>query len=481
MATEIKMPQLGESVTEGTVGRWLKQPGDPVAKYEPLLEVITDKVDSEVPAPLAGTLLEILVPEGETVRVGTVIARLGTAEEVDSASASASAASAKATATPTPTAASSAAASSTSSAAASSTSSAAATPPPTNTFVPPMASIAPEANNVPGAFLSPVVARLLAEHGLDQSAINGSGQGGRITKQDVLRQIAARSAAPTTSPPPAAEAPALQAAAPGLQAAAPASQAAAPTLHPSSLIPHPSSFIPHPSSFIPHEDAELVPLSPMRRAIAEHMERSVRTAPHVTTVVELDMSQVAAHRATQQAAFARQGVRLTYTAYFAQAVATALGRVPVLNGSFSSEGIVLHRRVHLGIAVALAEGLIVPVVRDADEKNLLGLARAIGDLAERARTRRLHPEETQGGTFTLTNHGVTGSLFATPIINQPQAAILGIGAIVKRPVVVSQNGSDAIAIRPICYLSLTFDHRITDGANADGFLAVIKQSLEHYA
>jgi 2-oxoisovalerate dehydrogenase E2 component (dihydrolipoyl transacylase) len=486
MATEIKMPQLGESVTEGTVGRWLKQPGDPVAKYEPLLEVITDKVDSEVPAPLAGTLLEILVPEGETVRVGTVIARLGTAEDAATAPASASAASAKATATPTPAAASSAASASTSSAAASSTSSAAATPPPTNTFVPPMADAAPGANNAPGAFLSPVVARLLAEHGLDQSAINGSGQGGRITKQDVLRQIAARSAAPAISPPPTTEAPGSQAAAPGSQAAAPGSLPSSFIPHPSSLSPqpsedpHPSSLSPQPSALSPHEDAELVPLSPMRRAIAEHMERSVRTAPHVTTVVELDMSQVAAHRAAQQAAFARQGVRLTYTAYFAQAVATALGRVPVLNGSFSSEGIVLHRRIHLGIAVALDEGLIVPVVRDADEKNLLGLARAVGDLAERARTRRLHPEETQGGTFTLTNHGVTGSLFATPIINQPQAAILGIGAIVKRPVVVSQNGSDAIAIRPICYLSLTFDHRITDGANADSFLAVIKQSLEHY-
>ena len=226
------------------------------------------------------------------------------------------------------------------------------------------------------------------------------------------------------------------------------------------------------------EDAELVPLSPMRRSIAEHMERSVRTSPHVTTVVEVDLSAIVAHRAANKAAFEQQGVRLTFTPYFFQATASALQAVPVLNGSFSAEGIVLNKRVHLGMAVALDEGLIVPVVRDADEKNLLGLARAVNDLAERARTRRLKSAETQGGTFTITNHGVSGSLFATPIINQPQAGILGVGAIVKRPVVISQAGSDAIAIKPMCYLSLTFDHRIADGSTADAFLMQIKQALE---
>jgi 2-oxoisovalerate dehydrogenase E2 component (dihydrolipoyl transacylase) len=435
MATEIKMPQLGESVTEGTVGRWLKRPGEPVAKYEALLEVITDKVDSEVPAPVAGTLLEILVPEGETVRVGTVIARVGASEEEATA----------APPVPQPAAA----------------------PAPVDGLVPPMAAAAPRgAGGVQagGAFLSPVVARLLAEHGLDQAAISGSGQGGRVTKQDVLRFIAARTAAPSAA---------------GQQPAAADQQPAVVSSQPAATDAEPVAPSPQPPAL--PVDAELVPLSPMRRAIAEHMERSVRTAPHVTTVIEVDLSRVAAHRAASQGVFARQGVRLTYTAYFVQTVAEALGRVPVLNGSFSPDGIVLNRRAHIGVAVGLDEGLIVPVVRDADEKSLLGLARAVGDLAERARARRLRPEETQGGTFTITNHGVTGSLFATPIINQPQAAILGVGAIVKRPVVISQGGEDAIAIRPICYLSLTFDHRITDGATADGFLAVVKQALESYA
>jgi 2-oxoisovalerate dehydrogenase E2 component (dihydrolipoyl transacylase) len=225
-------------------------------------------------------------------------------------------------------------------------------------------------------------------------------------------------------------------------------------------------------------DTELVPLTPMRRAIAEHMVRSIRTAPHVTTVFEVDLSQVVAHRAANKASFEQQGVRLTLTPYFFQAVAVALSKVPVLNGSFTEQGILFNRRIHIGMAVALDEGLIVPVVRDVNEKNLFGLARAVNDLAERARTRRLKPDETQGGTFTITNHGVSGSLIATPIINQPQAAILGIGAIVKRPVVVSHAGSDALAIKPMCYLSLTFDHRIADGATGDAFLAAVKAELE---
>jgi 2-oxoglutarate dehydrogenase E2 component (dihydrolipoamide succinyltransferase) len=226
------------------------------------------------------------------------------------------------------------------------------------------------------------------------------------------------------------------------------------------------------------EDAELVPLTPMRRSIAEHMERSVRTAPHVTTVMEADLSRVVAHREANKAAFERQGARLTFTPYFVQAVVVGLQRVPVMNGRFTDAGIVLNRRIHIGVAVALDEGLLVPVIRDADEKNLLGLARIVNDLAGRARTRRLAPDETQGGTFTITNHGVSGSLFATPIINQPQAAILGVGAIVKRPVVVTQHGVDAIAIKPMCYLSLTFDHRVADGATADAFLAAVKEALE---
>lgn len=423
MATEIKMPQLGESVTEGTIGRWLKRPGEPVAKYEPLLEVITDKVDTEVPAPSAGTLLEILVAEGETVPVGTVIARLGVAEEQ-----------------PAPAVA---------------------------PGTPPAPAIAPQATALAepatatterSTYLSPVVARLAAEHRLDLSQIRGTGQGGRITKQDVLRLIESRGAEPAAPPSPAPPAP--DPAPPSLAS----TQRAAPD---GERQPLPA-------------DAEVVPLSSMRRAIAEHMERSVRITPHVTTVMEVDLSRIIAHRAAYRAAFERQGVRLTFTPYFVQAAVAGLQQVPVLNGSFSAEGIILNRRIHIGVAVALDEGLLVPVVRDADEKNLLGLARLVNDLADRARTRRLAPDETQGGTFTITNHGVTGSLFATPIINQPQAAILGIGAIVKRPVVVSQGGVDAIAIVPMAYLSLTFDHRIADGATGDAFLAAVKAALEQY-
>jgi 2-oxoisovalerate dehydrogenase E2 component (dihydrolipoyl transacylase) len=229
------------------------------------------------------------------------------------------------------------------------------------------------------------------------------------------------------------------------------------------------------------EDAELLPISPMRRSIAEHMVRSRRTAPHVTTVFEVDLSRIVAHRERRTADFERQGVKLTYTAYFVQAAAAGLRAVPVVNGSYAESGIVVHQRIQIGLAVALEDGLIVPVIRDADEKNLLGLARAVNDLSARARARRLKPDEAQGGTFTITNHGVGGSLFATPIINQPQAAILGIGAIQKRAVVISHAGVDAIAIRPMCYLSLTIDHRLLDGATADQFLTVIKGFLESYA
>lgn len=438
MTTELTMPQLGESVTEGTIGRWLKQPGEPVAKYEPLLEVITDKVDSEVPAPVAGTLLEILVPEGETVRVGTVIARLGSPADAVAPA-------------PSPPAAQ---------------------PAPTEAGALPRAEVmaALSATPTPSApahntFLSPVVARLIAEHGLDPARISGTGQGGRITKQDVLRFVAARDGATTSDP----AQPATLVSAPMPPMAPPVAQAG-PAMPASHARPVERLALP--------EDAELVPLSPMRRRIAEHMERSVRISPHVTTVMEVDLSRVMAHREAHRVRFEQQGVRLTVTPYVVQAVATALGKTSVFNGSFTAEGIVIHRRIHIGVAVALDEGLLVPVVRDADEKNLLGLARAVGDLASRARTRRLQPDETQGGTFTITNHGVGGSLFATPIINQPQAAILGVGAVVKRPIVITQQGVDAIAIKPMAYLSLTFDHRIADGATADAFLLDIKRALE---
>ncbi|NTU79608.1 MAG: 2-oxo acid dehydrogenase subunit E2 [Chloroflexales bacterium] len=455
MVTEIKMPQLGESVTEGTIGRWLKRPGEPVSRYEPLLEVVTDKVDSEVPAPVDGTLLEILVPEGETVRVGTVIARVGAVEASTEALAAGASATTKVASPAAPAAA-----------------------------APPVANGAQGRN----PFLSPVVARLVVEHGLDPAAIPGTGQGGRVTKHDVLRFIEARADggkglvvdAATAETQAAFEAPP-----PDVFTPPPPDAGTGPAPRreplPADIPPVAGMAAPSAQPVTLPEDAELVPLSPMRRMIAEHMERSVRTAPHVTTVMEVDMGRVVAHREANRVAFERQGVRLTITPYVVQAVAAGLAQAPALNGSFTAQGIVLNRRIHIGVAVALDEGLLVPVVRDADEKNLLGLARAVGDLAERARSRRLLPDETQGGTFTVTNHGVTGSIFATPIINQPQAAILGVGAVVKRPVVISQTGIDAIAIRPVCYLSLTFDHRIADGAMADSFLAAVKRALEQYA
>lgn len=429
---EVKMPQLGESVTEGTVGRWLKQPGDAVKKYEPLLEVVTDKVDTEVPAPETGTLTEILVAEGDTVSVGTVLATLAT-EAAEPAAAAEATVAVEPPASPAP--------------------------------AEPVAAEPVERSAARNSYLSPVVSRLMAEHGIDPNEITGSGREGRVTKQDVLRFIEERKVAvePEAAPPvrePVASPPA--------------------STPPPAAVPPPAPSAANGTARDIPEDAELLPLSPMRRMIAEHMARSVRTAPHVTAVIEVDLSRIVAHRAANRAAFAQQGQRLTYTPYFLQAICAGLQAAPVLNGSFSEQGIIVHQRMHIGMAVALDEGLIVPVIRDADEKNLLGLTRSVNDLAERARSRRLKPEETQGGTFTLTNHGVSGSLFATPIINQPQAAILGVGAIVKRPVVISENSVDAIAIKPMCYCSLTFDHRIADGAVGDAFLMAFKGYIEQY-
>jgi 2-oxoisovalerate dehydrogenase E2 component (dihydrolipoyl transacylase) len=417
MPTDIKMPQLGESVTEGTVGRWLKQIGERVEKYEALLEVTTDKVDTEVPAPVSGIVREIAVPEGTTVRVGTLLAVLDdeTGRPGDTQTDGQGDTGQK--------------------------------------IVSPSLSLPVSPSN---SFVSPVVARLAAEYHLDIAKISGRGQAGRVTKQDVLRYLDERRRTMDDGRTTNDEQPTI----------------ATPPVVPTAVSAPFAIELP--------EDAELLPISSMRRSIAEHMVRSRQIAPHVTTVFEVDVSKIVAHRARRAADFERQGVKLTYTPYFVQAAAAGLQAVPVVNGSYGEAGIVVHQRIQIGVAVALEDGLIVPVIRDADEKNLLGLARAVNDLSTRARTRRIKPDETQGGTFTITNHGVGGSLFATPIINQPQAAILGIGAIQKRAVVISHAGVDAIAIRPMCYLSLTIDHRLLDGAIADRFLTVIKAFLESY-
>jgi len=424
MPTRVIMPQLGESVVEGTVTRWLKVEGDSIEEFEALLEVNTDKVDTEIPAPASGKLLKLYVPEGTTVRAGTLLAVIGQqGEAVPEAEAE---------------------------------------PP----QAPPITSAAAVTTPVPAAgveptqadlgFISPVVARLAREHNLDLHQVRGTGVGGRITKKDVLAHMESRPAAPWESPS-LGELfrPTEEVFGAGVAASAGTTGA-----------------------------GELLQLDAVRRAIAEHMVRSKATSPHVTTVMEADMRRVVAHRQAHREAFDREGVNLTYTAYFAAACVSGLRAVPMVNASWTEQGIRLHPQIHLGIAVSLGEqGLIVPVIKDAGQKSLLGLAQALGDLAGRARARKLQPDEVQGGTFTITNHGVSGSLFATPIINQPQAGILGVGALQKRVVAVESRDAagtvtDSIAIRPMVYLTLTFDHRILDGALADAFLGKVVETLQ---
>jgi len=416
MPTQVIMPQLGESVIEGTITRWLKSVGDPVEEYEPLVEINTDKVDTEVPSPASGVILEILVPEGVTVQAGKPLAVIGQAGEVVSApqisgERAQPAQSAESPATTT------------------------AAPSPRRDL----------------GFISPVVAKIASEHQIDLSQVVGTGQGGRITKKDVLNYLEQRSKKPPVLAP----------------VAAPQVSSTTPAVAPPAVMPG---------------EEEILPLTAVRRSIAEHMVHSKHTSPHVTTIMEADLSRIMAHRQANKDAFAKDGVNLTFTAYFVTAAVAALKAYPIVNSSWTDNGIRLHRAIHIGVAASLGEaGLIVPVIKNADGLSLLGLARLINDLAQRARSKQLKPDEVQGGTFTITNHGVTGSLFATPIINQPQCAILGVGKIQKRVVVVSDAvGNDSIAIRPMVYLGLTFDHRILDGAIADNFLGKVVETLQNW-
>ncbi len=439
MSTEVKMPQLGESVVEGTVTRWLKKPGEAVEEFEPLVEINTDKVDTEVPSPASGMLLKVYVGEGETVDAGTLLAVIGEPGEDVPAGTGEVAVAAKA---PSPVAESAASADTTQ----------------------PSRVRAGKRDGL--GFISPVVARIAAEHEVDLNRVAGTGRDGRITKKDVLAFVEQRAAAP---------------------AAAPWEEPASGELfRPSEeVFGTPAEPAPKPPPAAAPGSVE--PLGPIRKAVAEHMVRSKHTSPHVTTVMEADLSRVVAHRDAHKDGFQRDGVNLTFSAYFAAAAVEALKEMPVVNSSWSETGIVLHPQVNLGMAVSLGEqGLIVPVVRDAAQKSLRGLAQAINDLAQRARSRQLKPDEVQGGTFTITNHGVSGSLFATPIINQPQCAILGVGAIQKRVMVVESPAgdggmSDGIAIRPMVYLTLTFDHRILDGAVADDYLGRVVERLNHWS
>ena len=459
MPTQVVMPQLGESVVEGKVSRWLKKEGEAVKQYEPILEVETDKVTTEVTAVAGGALLKILVPEGVVVKAGAPLAVIGEPGEAVGAG-------------PAPTQAMPAVAGHA-------------------VAAPQMAPVGPRPVPAGSARISPVVAKIAAEHQVDVSLVHGTGEGGRVTKKDILAYVEQRTKSESPQERGDRKRKAMSELPPWEQPGSgdlfkPTQDIPAPTLVPvapdRSTLPAPLSTL-HtlPSTAFPGD--ELMPLSSMRRSIADHMLRSKTISAHVTTVFEVDLSRVIAHREANKASFERDGARLTFTPYFVAASVAALKAYPQVNSSYSDEGLVLHKQINIGVAVSLGdEGLIVPVVRGADGLSLLGLSRAVNDLAERARKKQLKPDEVVGSTFTITNHGVAGSLFATPIINQPNVAILGVGAIQKRAVVVSDAVvSDAIAIRPMVYIGVTFDHRVLDGASGDAFAAKIKETLESWS
>ncbi|GMV32498.1 MAG: 2-oxo acid dehydrogenase subunit E2 [Chloroflexi bacterium] len=408
MTTKVLVPRLGEGVDEVTVTKWLKQEGDSIKELEPLLEVNTDKVDTEIPAPATGTVLKIVAQEGVPAKVGELLAIIGQpGEEVSGVSVS----SVRSVEEALPQV---------------------------------KANLTPDTSHLKQdlGFISPVVARVAAEHGVDLSQVNGTGLNGRITKNDILGYVESK----------------------GSSRIAPSGRASS-----------------HTKSVIDNESLaggdQLIKHSTIRKQIAAHMVESKHTSPHVLTVMEADMSKVAKHRAANKAAFERDGVNLTFTAYFMMAIVAGLKAYPQTNSSWTDEGLLVHKNINLGMAVSLGEeGLIVPVIKNADNLSLLAMARTVNDLATRSRNKKLQPDEVKGGTFTLTNHGVSGSLFAFPVINQPQAGILGVGALQKRVVVID----DAIAIRPMVYLSFVFDHRILDGASADWFLAKVKETLESW-
>ena len=445
MPTNVIMPQMGESIFEGTITRWLKKPGEPVQRDEALFEISTDKVDAEIPSPAAGVLSRVLVPEGETVQINTVVAEIEEAGAVAAQPAKAEAAEPVSEPASRPAA----------------ESAKAAPPPPAPQAAAPPSAPPAAVEREPAVEMprrpqpsaeaaevrsSPLVRRMAAEHGVDLSQVSGSGLGGRITKADILAYIEAGKGgvapAPSAPPSPAAAPTSAQPAAPGT----------------------------------PGARVGVVPMSAMRQKIAQHMVESKRTSPHVHTVFDVDMSRVARLRARTKAEFEqRNGVRLTYLPFIARAAVTALKAFPYVNSSLEGTNIVLKKEINLGIAVVLEWGLIVPVIKNAEEKNFLGLAKAIRDLADRARAKKLSPDEVQNGTFTITNPG-QGALFGTPIISQPQVAILGVGHIHKTPVVID----DAIAIRSIVYLSLGYDHRVVDGVLADQFMAYVKKTLESW-
>jgi pyruvate dehydrogenase E2 component (dihydrolipoamide acetyltransferase) len=422
--TNVVMPQMGESIAEGTIVRWIKKVGDAIDRDEPLFEISTDKVDAEIPSPAAGVLTEIKVKEGETVAVNSVVATIGSAGEV-------------ATPEPTPGALPEAAVGQPESGPVGGV---------PQTATPPGHATEDEATSdtpdLRRQKSSPLVRRIAQEHKVDIAQIRGTGLSGRVTKQDILDYIESGKAA----------------------GAAPPEE----TARPSGTPPGPV--------YKPGENVHIVPMSVMRKKIAEHMVLSAQTSPHVYSVYEVNFARVAALREKKKAAYEAAGAKLTFTAFIAKVAIDALRQFPIVNASIDGDNIVYKKDINLGIAVALDNGLIVPVIRNADEKNLLGLSRAIDDVATRARTKKLTPDEVQAGTFTITNPGIFGALYGLPLINQPQVAILGVGAIEKRAVVVD----DAIAIRPVCHITLGYDHRLVDGADGGRFLAFMKERLENF-
>jgi pyruvate dehydrogenase E2 component (dihydrolipoamide acetyltransferase) len=453
-AIDVVMPQMGVSVSEGTITKWLKQQGEQVEADEALLEISTDKVDTEVPSPGSGILTEILVQEGETVDVGTKLAVIG--GEGGGASAPAQ----QEEAPPEPATAEAAAEAEAPSSAES--------PAPTAPQEP-----AETAQSNGKTFVSPVVAKIASEHGVDPTQVQGTGRGGRVTKKDILNFIESGAQAAAAGAQAAPAAPPAEPAAPPQQPAAPA------TPEPPKAAPAPA---PAPSAAQPGETFE--PMSAMRKGIAEHMRRSLDTSAHVTSAIEVDMSKVSAIRAKLKKEYQQSyGVNPTYLIFVARAATETLREYPWVNGEIRGDQIVSRSYVNLGFAVELQDGkgLIVPVVKNAETLNLLGMAKAVTDIAQRARDKKLLPDEVQGGTFTITNPGGYGTFHGTPVISQPQAAILGTYAVVKRPWVVQDDlGEDVIAIRPIMNLTLTYDHRLVDGALAGRFLRDLRDKLENW-
>jgi len=459
MAVDIVMPQMGESIFEGTITKWLKKPGDKVERDEPLFEISTDKVDAEIPSPSAGVLKEIKVGEGQTVPIQTIVGVIDAAGSAAGAPASApakapapapAAAKVPAAATPAPAAPRPAA------------------PAPA---APVAAAPAPSSSSSTGERIhsSPLVRRMAKEHGIDLSAVEGTGAGGRISKQDIEALIAA-GGAPAAAPPATYSAPAP--AAPSRPAPPPAS---APGVSGGQAHVALETAVPREKMYF--GNYEVQPMSTMRQRIAEHMVASKRVSAHVYSVDEIDMTKVAALRAKSKDEFEkRYETKLTFMPFFVKAAVAGLRSFPTLNASLDGTNVILHKEINIGIAVALDWGLLVPVVKNADEKNILGIQRNMNDLAERARSKKLKPEEVQESTFSITNPGVFGGLFGLPVISQPNVGILGLGAIEKRPVVIN----DSIAIRSMCYVTLSYDHRVVDGAIAHQFLHKVKETLENW-